>query len=185
MKRWIILVSAVALFGACGGSKTETKQDDTVTEQQNPTTVEEEPIAEEPAEPEIEPMVTQVGEDGTIPAPSTVAGPPEHAERTESGLAYVVIKEGDGQGTPTVEQTVTAHYTGWTTDGSMFDSSFARGEPFTAPLNKLIVGWQEGMSLMSRGEQRRFWIPEELAYQGREGAPQGMLVFDVELVDFE
>jgi len=67
----------------------------------------------------------------------------------------------------------------------MFDSSVARGEPFTAPLNKLIVGWQEGIALMSRGEKRRFWIPEELAYKGREGAPQGMLVFDVHLIDFK
>ncbi len=184
MKQWILISAAALALAACGGSKSETKTDDTVVEQ--PPEDDEAPKDVIIAVPkQDEPMATDVGEDGMIAAPKTVAAPPAHAEKSESGLAWVVLAEGDGQGTPTVDQTVTAHYTGWTTDGAMFDSSIVRGEPFTAPLNKLIVGWQEGMSMMSRGEARRFWIPEELAYQGREGTPQGMLVFDVRLVDYE
>jgi peptidylprolyl isomerase len=76
------------------------------------------------------------------------------------------------------------HYTGWTTDGKMFDSSVARGEPATFPLNGVIKGWTEGVQLMVVGEKRRFWIPGNLAYDNspRPGAPKGMLVFDVELL---
>jgi peptidylprolyl isomerase len=66
----------------------------------------------------------------------------------------------------------------------MFDSSVARGEPTTFPLNGVIAGWTEGIQLMVTGEQRRLWIPEELAYKGKRG-PQGMLVFDVELLEIK
>ena len=80
---------------------------------------------------------------------------------------------------------MTVHYTGWTTDGKMFDSSVARGQPATFPLNRVIAGWTEGVQLMVVGEKRRFWIPQKLAYGGAEGAPRGMLVFDVELLGIE
>jgi peptidylprolyl isomerase len=60
-----------------------------------------------------------------------------------------------------------------------------RGQAATFPLNQVIAGWTEGLQLMVVGEKRRFWIPEKLAYQGRAGAPQGMLVFDVELLSFD
>jgi peptidylprolyl isomerase len=60
-----------------------------------------------------------------------------------------------------------------------------RGKPATFPLNQVIAGWTEGVQLMVVGETRRFWIPEKLAYKGAAGAPQGMLVFDVELISFE
>jgi peptidylprolyl isomerase len=64
----------------------------------------------------------------------------------------------------------------------MFDSSVQRGAPATFPLANVIAGWTEGVQLMVEGEKRRFWIPQELAYQGKPGAPAGMLVFDVELL---
>jgi len=64
----------------------------------------------------------------------------------------------------------------------MFDSSVVRGETATFRLDQVIAGWTEGVQLMVEGEKRRLWIPESLAYQGRPGAPAGMLVFDVELV---
>ena len=80
---------------------------------------------------------------------------------------------------------MTVHYTGWTTDGKMFDSSVTRGEPATFPLNQVITGWTEGVQLMVVGEKTRFWIPENLAYQGQAGAPRGMLVFDVELLKIQ
>lgn len=67
----------------------------------------------------------------------------------------------------------------------MFDSSVARGEPIVFPLNAVIPGWTEGVGLMVEGETRRLWIPEDLAYKGMQGAPSGMLVFDVELIEIE
>ena len=71
------------------------------------------------------------------------------------------------------------------TDGKMFDSSVARGEPIKFPLNKVIQGWREGVMLMVEGETRRLWIPQDLAYKGAEGPPKGMLVFDVQLLEIE
>ena len=117
-----------------------------------------------------------------IPAPADVAAPPADAERTASGLASKVLTPGTGTDHPGERDRVTVHYTGWTTDGNMFDSSRTRGEPATFPLNGVIAGWTEGVQLMVEGERRRFWIPEALAYQGRPGAPAGMLVFDVQLL---
>lgn len=122
---------------------------------------------------------------GQIPAPDDVAAPPDGAERTESGLASKVIEAGSGDEHPSERDRVKVHYTGWTTDGEMFDSSLKRGRPAVFPLSKVIKGWTEGVQLMVKGEKRRFWIPEELAYKGRRGAPQGMLVFDIELIDFQ
>lgn len=119
------------------------------------------------------------------PAPADVAAPPEDAEVTKSGLASKVLVPGAGKEHPKATSTVTVHYTGWTTDGTMFDSSVVRGQPATFPLNRVIPGWTEGVQLMVTGEKRRFWIPEELAYKGAPGAPQGMLVFDVELLSFK
>ena len=118
----------------------------------------------------------------TIPAPSDVAAPPADAERTASGLASKVVEAGSGSAHPGPTSTVTVHYTGWHTDGRMFDSSVARGAPASFPLNRVIRGWTEGVQLMVAGEKRRFWIPESLAYGGRPGYPAGMLVFDVELI---
>jgi len=117
-------------------------------------------------------------------APADVAAPPKDAEITASGLASKLIEAGTGTQHPTASSTVTVHYSGWTTDGQLFDSSIMRGKPASFPLNGVIAGWTEGLQLMVVGEKRRFWIPESLAYQGRPGAPAGMLVFDVELLDF-
>jgi len=118
-------------------------------------------------------------------APADVAAPPKDAEITASGLASKLIAAGTGTQHPTAESTVTVHYNGWTTDGQLFDSSVVRDQPASFPLNGVIAGWTEGLQLMVVGEKRRFWIPEALAYQGRPGAPAGMLVFDVELLDFQ
>ena len=118
-------------------------------------------------------------------APADVAAPPADAQKTASGLASKVLKPGTGTEHPTASSTVTVHYSGWTTDGTLFDSSVVRGQPATFPLNRVIAGWTEGLQLMVVGEQRRLWIPEALAYKGTQGAPQGMLVFDVELLSIE
>jgi FKBP-type peptidyl-prolyl cis-trans isomerase len=123
-------------------------------------------------------------EPSQIPAPANVAQPPADATVTESGLAYIILEQGAGAASPTVADEVTVHYTGWTTDGRMFDSSVARGEPNTFSLGGLIAGWQEGITLMSEGDRYRFWIPGHLAYDNsqRADAPRGTLVFDVELI---
>jgi FKBP-type peptidyl-prolyl cis-trans isomerase len=117
------------------------------------------------------------------PAPPDVAAPPADAQTTSSGLASKVLAPGSGSDHPLPIDLVKVHYTGWTTDGKMFDSSVARGRPAVFPLDKVIAGWTEGVGLMVVGEKRRLWIPEKLAYAGRADRPQGMLVFDVELLD--
>ncbi len=123
---------------------------------------------------------------GPTPAvPADVAAPPADASVTQSGLASKVITAGTGTVHPTVSDTVTVHYSGWTTDGKMFDSSVRRGEPTRFGLTQVIPGWTEGLQLMVVGETRRLWIPEALAYRGQDGRPAGMLVFDVELLAIE
>ena len=117
------------------------------------------------------------------PAPPDVAAPPINAEKTASGLASVVLTPGSGVRKPSPTSRVKVHYTGWTTDGKPFDSSVARGKPAQFPLSGVIGGWTEGLQLMVAGEERRFWIPAALAYQGRPGKPAGTLVFDVELLE--
>ena len=117
-----------------------------------------------------------------IPAPPDVAAPPAGATRTHTGLAFLVLQPGHGDRHPRPGSTVTVNYTGWTTDGKMFDSSVAKGQPLTIALDSVISGWTEGVQMMTEGEKCRFWIPEALAYQGQPGEPAGMLVFDIELI---
>ncbi len=118
----------------------------------------------------------------SIPAPVDVAASPASAVVTASGLATVVLAAGEGTDSPRPTDRVLVHYTGWTTDGKMFDSSVARDKPQRLPVDQVIDGWEEGLQLMVVGEKRRMWIPQELAYGGQEGRPKGMLVFDVELL---
>jgi FKBP-type peptidyl-prolyl cis-trans isomerase len=120
----------------------------------------------------------------TTPPPD-VKEPPAEVMKTASGLAYRVLKPGIGARRPSSFDRVTVHYTGWTTDGKMFDSSVSRGIPTTFRLDSVIAGWTEGVGLMVEGERTRFWIPQDLAYKGEAGGPRGMLVFDVELIRIE
>ena len=98
-----------------------------------------------------------------IEAPKDVAAAPADAEKTASGLLSKVLKKGAGTEKPVATDTVTVHYSGWTLDGKMFDSSVKRGQPTSFPLNRVIKGWTEGLQLMVEGEKRRFWIPADLA----------------------
>ena len=118
-----------------------------------------------------------------VTAPPDVAAPPADAQVTASGLASKVIVPGTGTDHPTLADKVKVHYSGWTTDGKMFDSSVERGKPIVFGLDRVIPGWSEGVQLMVKGEKRRLWIPAKLAYEGKPDRPQGMLVFDVELLD--
>ena len=108
--------------------------------------------------------------------------------QTESGLQYMVLKEGTGA-KPGPTDIVTVHYTGKLLDGTVFDSSVERGEPATFTLDKVIPGWTEGLQLMSEGSEYRLFIPSELAY-GSKGAgdkilPNATLIFDVQLIKVE
>lgn len=117
--------------------------------------------------------------------PKDVAAPPKTAKKTASGLSYKVLTPGKGKTRPTATSRVTVHYSGWSKDGKMFDSSVTRGEPTSFPLNGVIPGWTEGVQLMVEGEKTRFWIPGKLAYGDeakQPGAPSGQLTFDIELI---
>jgi FKBP-type peptidyl-prolyl cis-trans isomerase len=120
-----------------------------------------------------------------MPVPDDVDAPPPNAKRTPSGLAYEVLKHGKGKDHPTASSTVEVHYSGWTRDGRLFDSSVSRGKPISFSLGGVIKGWTEGVQLMVVGDRTRFWIPGALAYgdaPSRSGTPAGPLVFDIELL---
>jgi len=115
----------------------------------------------------------------------------ENAERpgitvTASGLQYEIVSEGDGP-RPTAFDTVRVHYEGRLIDGSVFDSSIARGMPVEFPLQGVIPGWTEGLQLMPVGSTFRFYIPSNLGYgphgMGPQIPPYSTLIFDVELID--
>jgi FKBP-type peptidyl-prolyl cis-trans isomerase len=117
--------------------------------------------------------------------PADVKAPPADAKKTASGLSYKVLSPGKGTKHPKATDRVSVHYSGWTPDGKMFDSSVMRGEPSAFGLDHVIKGWTEGVQLMVEGEKTRFWIPGSLAYGDtpkRPGAPAGPLVFDIELL---
>jgi FKBP-type peptidyl-prolyl cis-trans isomerase len=107
---------------------------------------------------------------------------------TKSGLKYEELKEGTGQ-EALAGDTVEVHYTGWLTDGTKFDSSVDRGQPFGFKLGagKVIKGWDEGVAGMKVGSKRKLTIPPDLAY-GKRGAgnglipPDAQLIFEVELL---
>jgi len=118
-------------------------------------------------------------------APADVAAAPADAIATPSGLKSKILRVGVSNVKPDPRSTVRVHYTGWTTDGVMFDSSVVNGQPIESRLDEVIAGWTEGLQLMVVGEKRRFWIPGKLAYDypgARPDAPKGMLVFDIELL---
>jgi peptidylprolyl isomerase len=131
----------------------------------------------------IDTELVDIMERPTVPA--DVAAPAADATTTGSGVAYKVLRAGTGTVHPKKRDTVTVHYSGWTTDGRMFDSSVERGVPAEFPLDAVIRGWTEGLQLMVVGEKTRFWIPSKLAYGNDKTKPQGMLVFDVELIAIE
>jgi len=110
----------------------------------------------------------------------------EGVQVTASGLQYIVLKEGQGV-KPTTASTVTAHYVGMLTDGSVFESSVANGKPIDFPVTGVIAGWTEGLQLMKEGAKYKFFIPQELAYGANPNPngpikPYAALIFEVELI---
>jgi len=114
---------------------------------------------------------------------------PGKEEVTESGLRMIIHKEGNGK-IPLPGQTVTVHYTGLLENGSQFDSSHDRGQPFSFQLGqgRVIKGWDEALALMSKGEKRTLIIPPDIGYGARGQRsipPNSTLIFEVELIDFK
>ncbi len=110
----------------------------------------------------------------------------EEVTVTESGLQYEVINKSEGD-SPNPSSTVRVHYHGTLMDGSVFDSSYERGQPAEFPVNGVIKGWTEALQLMSVGDKLKLYVPYDLAY-GEQGAgaaigPYSTLIFDVELID--
>ncbi|MDE0534954.1 FKBP-type peptidyl-prolyl cis-trans isomerase [Tenacibaculum sp. L6] len=107
-------------------------------------------------------------------------------QTTESGLQYIVLKEGEGEA-PTASSRVKVHYHGTLTDGTVFDSSVERGEPSEFGVGQVIKGWTEGLQLMKPGAKYKFFIPQDLAYgaqqRGQHIKPFSALVFEVELLE--
>lgn len=105
---------------------------------------------------------------------------------TDSGLQYLVIESGDASGTsPTLSDSVLAHYHGTFIDGSVFDSSVERGEPAEFGVSQVIAGWTEALQMMKPGDKWRLFIPSNLAYGETGSGPIGpytALIFDVELL---
>jgi FKBP-type peptidyl-prolyl cis-trans isomerase FkpA/FKBP-type peptidyl-prolyl cis-trans isomerase FklB len=168
--RSLVLVAIVSLMGltACKSESSNSLDAAPETSSENPTTMAPDNMAKS-----IE-FLAEVSER-------------EGVQTTESGLMYEVITEGAGP-KPTASSEVTVHYEGTFPNGDVFDSSYARGEQISFPLNRVIPGWTEGLQLMSPGAKYKFYIPSDLAYGQSGGGPIGpnqALVFTVELFSFE
>lgn len=194
MKKSIIGLAALALMvgmTACG-NKAENQEEtvegaEVMTEQAEEVT----PVADEPSvEPEI--AVEEAVEEEN-PQSATVEKTAKNDTKsdyitTPSGLKYKVIKKGKGKH-PKSTDTVKVNYEGKFTNGTVFDSSYQRGEPISFPLNRVIAGWTEGVQLMPEGSVYEFYIPYNLAY-GEQGMPPAIppksdLIFKVELIEVQ
>jgi len=119
------------------------------------------------------------------PAPSDVAAAPADAKKTSSGLAWKQLKPGTGTVHPAPADRVTVNYNGWTTNGRIFDSTDMRGKPSSFVVGAVLPGMSEAIKLLTVGEKGRFWVPEKLAFKSAPGKPQGMCVFEIELLDIQ
>jgi len=141
-------------------------------------------------EPRVEKTAIEGPGPGDLPAPPDVAAAPADAERTESGLACIVLRKGWAEEHPGIYDTVTTHQVVWTTDGRMLMSTGNRPDPVEFPLTQSVLpGLREAIELMVEGEKRRCWIPGRLAFgEAPEGEPQqglkprGTLVYEIDLV---
>lgn len=166
---FLIIGLVASLLAACGDSPTSTAV---------PTV----PVNTPNVPQAPQPTTAAVGAASGVPA---ITGA---SVKTPSGLEYIDEKVGDGA-VATAGKTVSVHYTGYLTDGKVFDSSRTRGQPFSFPLGagRVIKGWDEGVVGMKVGGKRRLIIPAALGY-GAQGAggtipPNAQLIFDVELLN--
>jgi peptidylprolyl isomerase len=116
-----------------------------------------------------------------IAPPPDLSAPPPGAEHTPSGLIHRLLRAATSDKRPAPYDRVRIAYAGWSSDGHMIDSSQARGDDVVVAVSYGFPGWREALQLMREGEQRRFWIPEQLASRSYPVAVPGTLVFDIEL----
>lgn len=121
---------------------------------------------------------------GPHDTPANLTAAPADAEVNPSGVASKLIKAGTGKVRPKPTDSVSVHYTVWTTDGKVVDSTLPSENSTTLVLRRTIMGFTEGVQMMVEGETRRIWVPQTLAYgvTPPENAPKGMLIFEVELL---
>ena len=129
------------------------------------------------------------GTNNSSTAAAPASGQSGDVTTTASGLKYQVLKHGTGAASPKATDTVTVNYEGKLLDGTVFDSSIARGQPASFPLNRVIPGWTEGLQLMKVGDKFKFVIPANLAYGSNPPTPaippNSTLVFEVELLGIQ
>jgi peptidylprolyl isomerase len=185
--KYFLLIVALAVMPACGGAAA-TEAPSEPEEGSNSASPTEEVAT--PAEPEPATPVDEAGEEESGVEAAEAGEQFEDAIETASGLKYIIVEQGSGEA-PQAGELVQVHYTGTLEDGTKFDSSLDRGEPFQFPLGmgRVIPGWDEGLALLNVGGKAKLIIPPELAY-GEQGAggvipPNATLIFDVELVGIQ
>ena len=184
----VIFVCCAALLVSCGGSPSEEAAVETPSAEAPAEPAAAQSVPESTSsEPAAAPAEAVVQQPASAPkaAPKAMPAQPTGMQTTASGLKYEVLKMGAGP-KPTLADNVTVHYRGQLTNGTVFDSSYDRGEPATFPLARVVKGWQEGVQLMPLGSTFRFEIPPDLGY-GARGAgdvipPNATLIFQVELL---
>jgi peptidylprolyl isomerase len=188
-----LLLLAIAMV-ACGPAQEPEDEVATATARASESSAEiQEDATEDTTEVEAEePTAAEPAEEEEVAAESdfdVFGGVGEDAyETTDSGLQYAILEQSNSGEQPETGQVVSVHYTGFLEDGTSFDSSLERGQPFSFPLGeqRVIPGWDEGIALLEVGDKARLIIPSDLAYgeAGRPGIPpNATLIFDVELVD--
>src|SRR5678816_4165434 len=115
--------------------------------------------------------------------PTSELAVPTDGDKSSTGLVSKLVRRGNSSEKPGPTDIVTVHYTGWSSDGRLFDSSVVRGPASTFPLDKVMAGWRECVQLMTLGEKRRCWVPENLAYKGQAGRPKGCLLYTSDAAD--
>lgn len=179
-----LMIAAVALSLLIPAGGTATAQEEPDKKKADPTSLDRGLMPGPPmGRPKLLSKEKLAQKPDPIPVPEDVAAAPDNAQRTSSGLASRVLEPGKGDRPPGPNDMVSIRYTGWKTDGLQFDTTEYKKRPRKFRLDLIITGLSEGLQLMVVGEKRRLWIPEELAYAGRQDGIPGMLVYDVKLIE--
>ena len=121
-------------------------------------------------------------------APANLQAPPPAAFRTPAGVTLQVLEPGTGTKHPTMSSRVTLNFSGWTADGTLFETTAMSGHPAAFVLGTTLPGWREALPYMVVGERARLWVPAGLAYGEhpmQSKAPAGDLIYDIQLIDFQ